>query len=70
MRMRRPKRFIGFALVAVSVMVLIPPVLVAIWLFDQVFIALSPRALPTLMILSWIGGAGLVGGIWIIKESN
>ncbi|WP_036293631.1 hypothetical protein [Methylosinus sp. PW1] len=67
MRMRGLKRFIGFALVAVSV---IPPGLVALWLFDQVVIGLSPEGVPTLIMLGWISGAGLVGGIWIIKASN
>jgi len=75
MSMRRPRRLVGFALVAVSLLVIIPPVLVVFpsliqWLFGTLFLGLSQKAWQTLMILAWISGASLVGGIWIIKNSN
>jgi hypothetical protein len=68
--MPRLRKTFGFALVAISVMALIPPALIIFPSLDQWHtLGLSQGAWRTLILLAWISGAGLVGGIWIIKTS-
>ena len=61
----------GIALLFVSVTMLIPPILVIFPSLIQVLglglIGLSDTAWRALIICAGLGGAGIVGGIWIIK---
>ena len=73
----RSRRIVGIGLVVVSVAALVPsilvifaPVIATLFFHGYYSLTADTRALQELSATAMLGGAGLVGGIWLAKSAR